>query len=233
MTAPVSITTLFPRPREVTLGGRTFLVGEMRLADMVDLQGFLDDRWDDPLAAIRPALAGMDEADRKKALRGVYDACEAGPARWGTEAGWAILATAEGIVETFRLCLRWHNPAMSYEEVVAVAEKTAPDEFAALKAAWYRPDPADEVLAMLGLDDGERGGPIGWAQAVCELCETYGWTLEYARSLTLGQIGAARGCGKPRERGVAAAPGSVRQKQAEVRARMNGGANGNGVHHGG
>lgn len=239
MAEPVSLTTLFPRPRAVTLAGRTFLIGEMRLGDMVDLQAWLDSRWESPLDAIRPKLGSMAEAERMDALRGLWDACEAGPVRWGTDEAAKLFGTEEGIYETFRVILRHHHP--EYEttfvrvdgekepipKLLVVARQTTPDEYSAMLDAWRRVEAIDELSWMLGMDGGSKGESIGWAQAVCEMCEAYGWTLDYALTLTLRQIATARGGGKPRERGIAVAPKTnLRETVRMMRARMNGHAKG-------
>jgi hypothetical protein len=204
----VNITRLFPRPRPVTLGGRTFLVGEMRLRDLVDLQDFLDRRWESPLEAIRPKLGAMDDRERKAALRGLWAACEAGPVRWGTDAAAKAFRTAEGILETFRIVLRIHHPELTLDQVTEIASRTTPEEFDAMLSSWRRIDPIDELAWMLGMDEGAGKGSIGWAQAVCELCETYGWTLDYVMTLTLRQISTVRSGGKPQEKGIAVKPGT-------------------------
>lgn len=220
----VPLTRLFPRPRPVTIAGRTFLVGEMRLADLVDLSEWMEGRWECPLEALRPSLGTMDDRARRDALRGVWDACEAGPPTWGTDEGMRMLATAEGIARTFVVILRTHQPGLTLEEIREVAEATTPEEYGEMLAAWRRVEPIDELSAMLGMDQGDRGRPIGWAQAVCELCEATGWTLDYALTLTLGQIRTFRSGGKPIERGMAVAPGTnLRERVREMRSRMFGG----------
>lgn len=244
MPLSVNITALYPRPREVTLAGRIFLVGEMRLRDLVDLQDFLDRRWESPLEAIRPKLDTLDDRERKAALRGLWDACEAGPVRWGTDAASKLFLTPEGIVETFRVVLRTHHPDLASDpdrlmEIACRVSAETPHEYAAMLDAWRRVESIDELAWMLGMDEGGKGGSIGWAQAVCELCETYGWTLDYAQTLTLRQISTVRAGGKPKDRGVRVQPGTnLRERVRQMREKMDmnghaptngdGGANGKG-----
>lgn len=218
----LSITQLYPRPKAVTLGGRTFLVGEMRLADLVALQGWLDGRWESPLEPLRPLLDAMDGPGRLAALRGIWDACEAGPPAWGKPEATELLRTGAGIVETFRVILGTHHPELTAADVLAVAESTSPAEYAAMLGAWRRTEPIDEVAWMLGMDEGsDRGSPIGWPQVVCELCEAYGWTLDHVLTLTLGQIRVARSGGKPRDRGIRVAPKTnLSERLRAMKARM-------------
>jgi hypothetical protein len=200
-----TILDILARPRPVTLGGRTFLVDEFRLEDLADLQAWLRRRWIDPMDGLRDRLGGMEEAERRAALRGAYGAAEEGPPTWGDDRGRDLLDSAEGILETFRLALRRHHPA---EDVFAVAERTSPAEYWALRRVLWGVGPLDEIEAAMGVERNTEGG-IPWTQAVCELAEAYpGWTVESIGSLTLTQIRTVRGGGKPVVRGMPAMPGA-------------------------
>jgi len=201
-----SITAIFPRHREVILGGRTFRVGELRLRDLADLQDWLDRSWADPLAGLRERLNDMDDDERRAALASAYDVAEAGPPTWGDERGRAILATGAGILEIFRVALRRHHPELDEEVVATIAERTTPAEYAALRRALYGLEPLDEIEAWLGLDRGPSGSPIGWPQAASEVAELYGWSLEYMEGLTIRQFRAVRSRGRPMVRGTPVAP---------------------------
>ncbi len=201
-----SITAIFPRRREVTLGGRTFRVDELRLGDLADLQDWLDRSWADPLAGLRERLGDMDVAERRAALAPAYDVAEAGPPTWGDERGRVLFATGAGILEIFRVALRRHHPELDVEVVATIAERTTPAEYAALRRALYGVGPLDEIEAWLGLDQGPSGSPIGWPQAAAEVAELYGWSLEYIEGLTVRQFRAARSGGRPRVRGTPVAP---------------------------
>lgn len=201
-----SITAIFPRHREVSLGGRTFRVGELRLSDLADLQDWLDRCWADPLAGLRERLRDMDDAERRAALAPAYDVAEAGPPTWGDEQGRALFATGAGILEIFRVALRRHHPELDAEVVATIAERTTPVEYAALKRILYGVGPLDEIEAWLGLDQGPSGCQVGWPRATSEVAELYGWSLEYIEGLTIRQFRAARSGGCPRVRGTPVAP---------------------------
>jgi hypothetical protein len=202
-----SITAIFPRPREVTLGGRTFRVEELRLGDLADLQDWLDRGWECPLDGVRESLPAMDAAGRDDLLRGLWDDVEAGPPRWGAGRWRALFGTGAGILEIFRVALRRHHPEITGEDLVAVAERTSPAEYAAMRRVLFRVEPMDELEAWLEIEPDEAGRPIGWPQAVCEVAEAYpGWTLADIEGLTIGQFRALRLGGKPVERGTVVAP---------------------------
>lgn len=214
-----SLSRLYPRPREVTLAGRIYRVGEVRVGDLATLQHWLDGRWQDPLDAIRDSLGSMEESELRAALRGIWDECEEGPPTWGDERSDALFATGSGILQIFRSALARYQPELDEEAVTAIAERTSRAEYAALQRAWFGVEPGDEVARMLEVDPGDRGSPIGWPQAICEVCEAYGWTIEYVETLTISQLCAARRCGKPVERGTAVQPHTDLQERVR-RARL-------------
>ncbi len=218
-----SITAIFPRHREVALGGRTYRVHELRLADLADLQDWLDRSWVDPLAGLRERLGTMGDAERRDVLAPAYDLAEAGPPTCGDEHGRAYFATGAGILEIFRVALRRYHPELEAEEVATIAERTTPAEYATLRRVLYGVEPMDEIDAWLGLDEGPPGSPIGWAQAATEVAERYAWSLDYIEGLTLRQFRAARSGGRPRVRGTAVAPRTnLKAVVAEARRKWSG-----------
>lgn len=201
-----SLTDIFSRHREVFLGGSKFRVDEFRLADLADLQDWLDCQWADPLAGLRERLGDMDDAERRAALATAYDLAEAGPPTCGDERGRTLLATGAGILEIFRVALRRHHAILDAESVAIIAERTTPAEYAALRRALYGVGPLDEIEGWLGLEEGPSGSPIGWPQAAAEVAKLYGWSLEYIEGLTVRQFLWARSGGRPRLRGTPVAP---------------------------
>lgn len=223
-----SLLDVLPRPLPLSLGGGTYLVGEFTLDDLADLQAWLVARWEDPMGGLRDRLDGMGEDERRESLRGAIAAAEEGPPTWGDDRRRALLATGAGILEVFRVALRRHHPGLAGEALVAVAERTTPEEYSALQRRLYGVTPLDEAEAALGMPRGGGGGePIPWSQAVCEVAELYpGWTFEHIGSLTLSQVRAARRGGKPEVRGVPLAPEmdreSLRRMVREARKRFHG-----------
>jgi hypothetical protein len=85
-----------------------------------------------------------------------------------------------------------------------VVARATPAEFQGMMDAWRRSDPMVEVAELLGLPEDEHGPGIPWPQAIAEVVEAAGWTLDYILTLHVSQLTAIRTGGKPKER-----PGSV------------------------
>lgn len=219
-----TILDILARPLPVTLGGVPYLVGEFTLDDLADLQAWLASRWPDPMAGLRDSLDGMGEDDRRAALRAALAEAEAGPPTWADDRGRDLLCTGEGILEVFRIALRRHHPGLAGDALVAVAERTSPAEYAALRRRLYGVNAVDEVEAAFGASRPGGGEPIPWAQALCEVAEAYpGWTLAYIGSLTLSQVRAVRRGGKPEIRGVPVEPGmDLKRMVREARRKFHG-----------
>lgn len=199
MSAP--ITEIFPGARAVVLGGRTFLVGEVRLCDVVALQDWLDKGCGSPLDSIRSSLPVMSPTEQRNALEAAWEIATAGPPVWGEERGDLAYNTGAGIVQIFRVILRNHQPELTDAEIEDIAEKSTMDEYMAMRRVWRRMNPVEEIEWMLNIHPLSEGGEITWAQAIVELAEETGWTLEYIKSLTFSQFRLMRSGGKPREPG--------------------------------
>ena len=205
------ITTLVPRKTDVQLGNRIFRVGEMRLLDLANLQGWLEDQWEDPLEALRGRLTHLQGKERRNTLGAIWEACEAGPPVWGTSRANKLFHTAEGIVQTFMAILGEHNPDLTREDIEDIAEETAnhPDgwkQYQTMIRAWQPVDSIEELAFMLGMDSGPQGKPVTWVQAVCQTCDAMGWTIEYVMGLTMRQFKAIRSGGKPKQFGMPVQP---------------------------
>jgi hypothetical protein len=214
------ITWLLPKKTRVTLGGRIFLVGEIRLSDLWELQTWLDERWECPLDSLRGSLSDLQEFQRRKTLRGIWDATQEGPAVWGSARARKLFHTGEGIIEQFRVVLREHQPELCtmgepgrYPDLEELAQAVSDQEdgfsqFHRMMMAWQPIDPLEELASMLGELPESSGEPVTWVQAVMEVCEVYHWTIEYAMGLTMRQFRAARSGGKVSEFGDKVAPKS-------------------------
>lgn len=215
------ITSLVPRKTEVILGNRIFLVGEMRLSDLASLQEWLESQWENPLEAARESLLGLKGRDRQKVLSTIWDACETGPPEWGTDRAQKLLNTAEGIAQMFVTILsehsmekvggKWVHQDFTRGDILDVAEATGENpegwnQYMSMIRAWQPVDPIEEVSFQLGMDSGPQGKPVTWVQAVCQACESYGWSIEYVMGLTMRQFKAIRTGGKPKVYGTAVQP---------------------------
>jgi hypothetical protein len=219
----VPITLAYPQPVEVVIAGRAFLVGEARVRDLVAIQAFIDRRARRPLEEVRGKLDGMTDEERGEALWGVYDALAADPPVWGNQAGWDIMDCAEGLRLIYSVVLRQCQPDLTAEEIELVALRATPEEFFAMDREWRRREPAEEVADMLDLpaDEDSGGLPIPWTQAIAEVVELTGWTLEYIYNLHMSQITMIRTGGKRSEVGIKVAPkgGGLKEVVRFMRAR--------------
>src|SRR5688500_4734195 len=103
------LTRIIPVPRTVKLGREPYRVGELRLVDIAELQGWLDERWPDPMDAIRDKLPGMDEAERRAALLKAHAEAEKGPPVWGDARAEEEFRCVDGILTILRVALRRHH----------------------------------------------------------------------------------------------------------------------------
>jgi hypothetical protein len=219
------ITAIFPRPHPVPLGGRVYLVGELTLAQLADLQAFEDRRWPDPLEGVRDRLGAMDPESRRAALVAAYDVAEGGPPAWRGP------ADDEGLRHFLATVLKAHNPGLTGADVDhAFAEATAA-EYAALCRASHGVTPLDEVEELLGVHRRDPGEPIGWSRAVVELMEAYpALTIEAVGGLTISQVRALRTGGKAEVRGLPVSPGrGLKEMLARSRAKFHGPESGKGA----
>lgn len=221
----VPITLAYPRPREVVIAGRAFLIGEARVCDLVAIQAFIDTRAVRPLEAIRGKLDGMTEEERGEALWGVYDALGADPPVWGNHAGWLLMDCDDGLRLIYSTILRQCQPELTDAEIDMVAIRATADEFFEIYREWRRLDPVDEVSDLLDLppDEDEGGLPIPWTQAIFDVIEITGWTLDYIYTLHMSQITMIRTGGKRKEIGIKVAPtgGGLREIVKFMKARWN------------
>ncbi len=242
------ITWMMPKKTRVQLGERIFQIGEMRLSDLWELQSWLDERWECPLDSLRGSLASLQPLERKRTLRGIWDATQEGPATWGSVRARKIFHTGEGIIEQFRVVLKEHHPELCgvdkdgrYPLLEELAEQVSNLEdgftqFHSMMMAWQPVEPLEELASMLGEIPESSGEPVTWVQAVMEVCEVYHWTIDYVMGLTMRQFRAARSGGKVSEFGNAVAPKTnlkaiVAAKKAQLAREANlsvydGGSNG-------
>lgn len=213
------ITSIFPRPRPLPLGGRTYLAGELTLNQMADLQAYADRAWADPLEGLRDRLGGMEPEERRLALVAAHGLAEVGPPAWG----WP--ADDDAHRHFVLVALAPHNPGFTEADAAFVVERVEPGEYAALWRVTRGVTPLDEIESWLGLDRSGGGGePITWRQAVVEVCEAYpAYTIEAVGRLTVSQVRALRTGGKPEVRGVPVRPGTdLKTMVREARKKFHG-----------
>jgi hypothetical protein len=210
-----SISSLVPQTREVKLADWTFKVSEMTVTDLAAIQSWLEATWECPLDSLRDDLRHLQGPERTKALRDIWDACEAGAPIWGEPRASQMLSTGAGLVELFRVILSRNHPELIVDEnrndFEAIAEATSnhPDgveQYESMIRAWQPAESIEELSRLLSETPESSGPRVTWVQAVMELCEQYKWSIEYVMGMTLRQMKAARTLGKPIEYGTPVAP---------------------------
>jgi hypothetical protein len=226
---PRPITDIFPRPTALTLAGGTYLVGPLRLAEIADLQHWLDGRHD-PLAEVRPFLDAAEVAPEHRHLfDAAIDRAEEGPILWGTARGDAELATAEGILEFLCVALRRYQPDMTRDQVLDVGERMTWGEYASLRLAASRPDPVvilgHALDRLAGVTRPTDPRPPRWGELVDRVARSHGMTYEDIEGLTLDQLVNRLHDGKVPEGGRPLAPGEDIDETARRREAWLAGAN--------
>ena len=201
-----SITSVVPPPRVVALAGRDWLVGELRLGDLWELQAWLDARHGDPLAVVRPRLAEPTKEWRPLVID-AYDAAEAGPPTFGTDRARVEFGTAEGIVAFVWIVLRRAYPSLTAEDAVSLATLMEPHEYAALRRAVFDVDPLDECEPLLGFGEESGGSEPKWGEWLAQVCAALGQTWEGVARMTLSEFFNALNEGRAPVRGVAVGDG--------------------------
>lgn len=221
------LSLLDPRPRLVTLVGAPYQVFEARIADLLRLQTWLDDEADKPLRDCLHAIDGLslDGPQRDRLLFDAMDALDDKPPTWFNEAGAARLSRGDGLLAFLGVALHRGNPGLSGAELAEVAMHLTAAELERLKMAFYgvslrrilegfvfAPYPPAQVRPP--------GKPITWLEAVFDVVQTYGWTLEYVLCLSLTQFRLARAGGQFDEgRGFAVRPDRVDAVKEDMKRR--------------
>jgi hypothetical protein len=179
------------------------MVFEARVADLVRLQAWLDDEAEKPLRDCLDSIDGLplDGPQRDRLLFDALDACDGNPPTWFNEAGAARLSRGDGLLAFLAAALHRGNPGLSGAELAELAAALTAAEVERLRTAFYgvglrrilegfvfAPYPPAETRPA--------GKPVTWLEAVFDVVQTYGWTLEYALGLSLTQFRLARAGGK-------------------------------------
>lgn len=214
-----SLSDLYPSPRAVPFGGETFLVGELRVGDVAELQRWLDTRGPDPLAAVRPLLHApfVGPGDRHLFSEAI-DLATAGPPSWGDERAGAEFAKIEGVFAFLKVVLGRGRPDLTDDRLLDLMGRMEAAEFDAAVSAAYRTSAADEldraVARLTGAPRGHKGDPPDWPRWIDEVSRSHGgWTYEYIAGLTLTRFFSALNEGKaPRKAGASESPKAARRR---------------------
>lgn len=187
------ITAILPVPRAVTLAGRSCVVGELRLGDLAELQAWLEERADHPLAA-EPA------DDRRAQLAAAWPAAAAWPIRLGSDEAAPHVATRAYRRAFLWIALRRHNPDLEPGDIDAIEAAATPAEWAALQRVAWAVSPKAEIVAEVAPDPSPSTG-TDWVDVLYRIMDSLKYTPDQVRDLTLGQFRALASGGKPADQG--------------------------------
>lgn len=181
---PGTILDVLPRPTRLTLAGRPYLVGPLRLADVATLQGWIAGVAGDPLDAIPPFDPTGDPEARRNALARAWRAAKTWPPAYGSPAAQAYMETSAGRAVFVLVAARLDDP----DEAAEVAGAMTPAEWAALRDVAYAVPPWKAIAAELDPFSMAGGGPgkaPNWGEEFEALSAERGWTYEQIGALTI------------------------------------------------
>ena len=188
---------LFSRPVGVMLGQpeRAYLLSALRPIDLADLESLCYASWPNPAESLPEILADSPEA--RQGLREAMDAAEAGPPTWSTTAD-PQLASATTLV-FLKAVFRAHD-GVTEDDLRTLASQLTHKQWARIYRVAWGADPAREILTRIDTLIGfppEPSDGVPWAQAIADLVEQTGWTLDVIGQLSLPAINCLRNGGKP------------------------------------
>mgnify|MGYP000090023875 CR=1 FL=1 len=193
------LTRVVPFPVAVTAGGARRLVWPLRLRDFASLQAWLKTRVPCPLDAALEEIdsKGLQGRARQRRLAEAFEACEVWPPRQGSDAGDALLGSADGVI--YFLTVVADRSKWSEADLLAVVSDLTPDSLASIRRAAYQSDPLDTLTVLMELlpDDEADPAAFNWARAFVQTIDRTGWTFDQVADLTLAQWQALRTGGVP------------------------------------
>jgi len=224
---PDRLSRLLQIPQRVTLGGAEYTVYEARLCDLAQIQAWLDDVRDRPLAEALRVTADpeLTEPERDRLLFGALDPLDGPRPTWRNAEGDAMLCRGEGLLAFLAVALHRGQPGMSADDLVGVAGSITPAEFLRLRQVFYGGDPevalTRRLFAKYPAETRARGKPVSWLQAVADFAQTYPWSLDQILGLTLSQFTLLRNGGAVDEDAgrLSVSPDRLGEVQADLRRR--------------
>jgi hypothetical protein len=181
------ITRVIPIRRRVLLGGERHVADELRLEDVAEIQGWLEDAAPHPLASIPPAWADPEPETRRARLIEAWEASGEWPVRYGTERASVLLASTNGRAYFLALCLRRSNPDFGPIQASRLISLVTPLEWAALRRVAYGLTPREEIAEELA-PSGQGGRTANWCLSFHRAINSQsGLTYESIKHLTISQ----------------------------------------------
>jgi len=195
-----ALSELFPDPEPVELAGRMFLVGQLRMRDLAEVERLLSQLVPHPLAEYPPADADPDPATRPKRLMDAYRRSTAWPLVYGSDEAQAVMATGPGMAAYLYVVLSRHNK-VTVGEVARLLPAIAPAEWAALDRAAWEASVREELFRELNpelLEGPSQGRGRDWGEVAYEVAAARHLTLAQVGEMTVAEFAWERRAGKPR-----------------------------------
>jgi hypothetical protein len=199
---PTPLSSLFPAPEPATLAGRTVLLGQLRVADLVELERRLAGLVPHPRDGLPAAADDPDPATRPARLRAAARAAREWPPAFGGAACRDLLATPAGAGAYLLVALNAHDDVPA-EDAAEVAERMTAADWATLdRIAWGVPPWEElerEAAAAEGLDDPPDGDLADWGEVVYAAIREARLSYDQVLGLYVGQLQHLRRRGLPCE----------------------------------
>jgi hypothetical protein len=215
------ITAIIPRKVAVKLGDVDYFVGEFRLSDLAELQGFLDDRFSDPIAHLRERIETTEELplELERELALIYKRIDA-PTQYvygehrTNDREFNFLSS----VNFLRVALKRYAPEVNMELAEAILAYVKPGQISNLARIVWGSAPVEEIGKLFGWRLRKHRTSIRWTKAIVELVSAYpAYRLEDVYGLTLTEFWALRSGGKERQVGEWEIRGGIAQAAEERR----------------
>ncbi len=206
------ITRVLPVARALEIGGRALVVEELRLADLAELQAWLEGQVPHPLDGLPPAWADPEPDTRLGRLGAAWEASATWPPRLGSDEGARLLASRQGHAFFVLLAARRRQPGFGLAEALELVDRATPAEWAGLVRSAYAIHPRLEIAAELA-PDLSPGGGSDWCRSLHRAAEVGNSYPELAE-MTVGQWRNTYSEGKAAELSPEFAATSRRVRQA-------------------
>lgn len=190
---PTTILDVLPRPRVLTLAGRGYVVEQLQLRDLADLQAWLADEAADPMADLPSRDFDPEPATRRKRVLAAWQAMKTYPPAYGTDEAADRLSSPAGRAAFVYVVLAKRN-AITAEEAVDVARGMSSAEWRSLRRAAYSSTAWKELAREIDPDfdpdphpDAPKPKPYDWIEAFETLSANRGWTYDQIGNLYLSQ----------------------------------------------
>lgn len=200
MSGPAPITQIIPRPRLVRLGGREFLASEFRLADLADLQAWLEAESSDPFEdSASTILGGIRDREWKKLLWRIVDESGAWPPRLGSPDADGLIDSPSGMARQLYLSLRREHPEIDQAEADRLLAEVTPAEWSRFSRWAWAVKPEAVIRSLIDGPREDPGRPTDWTALWCSYVAKVGPGGPPFESLTLTQLRSWLADGDPSE----------------------------------